>query len=72
MQSQTEIFNVYLNRRVYIEYKEYNTLISGVLKSIDGYLNLFIEDVDIEIGTDKINMKHCMLRGIQVDALKIK
>ena len=72
MQSQTEIFNVFLNRRVYIEYKEYNTLISGVLKSIDGYLNLFIEDVDIEIGTDKINMKHCMLRGIQVDALKIK
>ena len=72
MQSQTGIFNVFLNRRVYIEYKEYNTLISGVLKSIDGYLNLFIEDVDIEIGTDKINMKHCMLRGIQVDALKIK
>lgn len=63
-----DLFISFLNKRVTIHHIDGITF-RGTLRSVDGYLNVVLEDAELDNKIDAVKFEHCFVRGAQVKAI---
>ncbi|KAL6122452.1 hypothetical protein NUSPORA_00489 [Nucleospora cyclopteri] len=66
-----EFFKKYLNQAVSVKYSN-EIRFTGILRAIDGYLNVCLEDCTFIKKEEEKKLKHCFLRGPQVKHIEIE
>ena len=66
-----DILNKLLDQKVIVKYID-NIEFEGILRSIDGYLNVVLENVSVKFMKNHIDtLNHCFIRGIHIKHIYI-
>lgn len=66
-----DILNKLLDQKVIVKYID-DIEFEGTLRSIDGYLNVVLENVSVKFMKNSVDtLNHCFIRGIQIKYIYI-